>query len=459
MAAVAPAIERALDRLERPLSVAIIGHVSAGKSTLVNALAGRDVAATGAGETTLVSWWLRKGRWERVIVRRRGDVPLELAIGDEPALGDDELDLNASEPITVWIDSPLLDGLVLIDTPGLFSASDDARSARARELVRGQTLGAAGGADAVLYVSADAPGAARDVAALDAFAAGLPDLGHAPTNAVVVLTKADRFWPGIDDPLITAARALEGVRDAWRTRAWQALPVAALLAAPRLGDEVMAGLRAFAGAADLAAAIRVAAARARTGRLDSVEARALRELGAYGCWVAAGELARGGDPRPALRAASGIDAVRSAVEHTFRNRAQTIRTDRLLRELAQLVLRPTTGEAEAARLHEVIDEVRAGPHGVGLRSLVALRLAADPRIRLGDDARHELRALFSGHSPAERLGAEPGTGVEALSGRARDRARWWRAVEAMRPAAPDRRWLAGQAAAALEALARGLDAG
>ena len=59
--AVAPAVERAFDRLDRPLVIAVIGHVSAGKSTLVNALAGRDVAATGAGETTLVSWWLRHG--------------------------------------------------------------------------------------------------------------------------------------------------------------------------------------------------------------------------------------------------------------------------------------------------------------------------------------------------------------------------------------------------------------
>ena len=455
MADVAPAIERAIDRLDRPLVVAIIGHVSAGKSTLVNALAGRDVAATGAGETTLVSWWLRKGASERVIVRRRGTVPLELAIGDEPQLGDDELDLDAAEPITVWIESPLLDGLVLVDTPGLFSAGDDARSARARDLVRDQTMGAAGGADAVLYVSADAPGAARDAAELDAFAAGLPDLGHAPTNAVVVLTKADRFWPG--DPLATAARALEGARDVWRTRAWQALPVTALLAAPRLDDEVLDGLRAFADSGE--SAVRLAAARARAGQLDGVQAKALRELGAYGCSVGANAVARGEDPRAVLRAASGIDAVRAAVERTFRDRALTIRTDRLLRELTQLALRPTTGENDAARLHEVIDEVRAGPHGAGLRTLVALRLAADPRIRISDDARDELRLLFSGGSPRERLGVEPGTDAATLIARARGRARWWRALEAMRPAAPDRRWLAAQAAATLEAVARGVDAG
>jgi hypothetical protein len=372
MAPVAPAVERAVDRLDRPLVVAIVGPVSAGKSTLVNALAGRDVAATGAGETTLVSWWLRRGAAERVVLRRRAALPLEFPLGVQPP--GDELDLEAAEPITVWIDSPLLDGLVLVDTPGIFSATDDARSARARALVRDQTLGAAGGADAVLYVSADAPGAARDVAELDAFSGGLPDLGHAPTNAVVVLTKADRFWPG--DPLTTASRALEGARDAWRTRAWQALPVAALLATARPDDELLTELRGLSHAVDVSAAVRVAVARARHGE----GGRALRELGAYGCFVAASALAADEDVAAALRAASGIEAVRAAVEETFRARALTMRTDRLLRELTQLALR--CGEPQAGRLHEAIDEIRAGPHGAGLRTLLALRVAAYPGVRI-----------------------------------------------------------------------------
>src|SRR3954447_24768479 len=106
--ALAPAIERALDRLDRPLVVAVTGHVSAGKSTLINALAGRSVTATGATETTLVSWWLRRGSEERVVVKRRALAPLVLGIGAALELGEDELDLDAVEPITVWLNSHLL---------------------------------------------------------------------------------------------------------------------------------------------------------------------------------------------------------------------------------------------------------------------------------------------------------------------------------------------------------------
>src|SRR3954468_16721574 len=236
LAALAPAIERALDRLDRPLVVAVTGHVSAGKSTLINALAGRSVTATGATETTLVSWWLRRGSEERVVVKRRGTAaPLTLGIGAALDLGEDELDIDAVEPITVWLDSHLLDDLVLVDTPGLFSPNDE-RSARARALVHAQTGRAAAGADAVVHVTSEAPGAKRETAELDAFAAGFPDLGHAPTNALIVMTKADCYWPASDDPRATAGKALDSARAAWRSRAWQAIPVAALLAEAELSD-------------------------------------------------------------------------------------------------------------------------------------------------------------------------------------------------------------------------------
>ena len=294
---------------------------------------------------------------------------------------------------------------MLVDTPGLFSAGDDARSARARDLVREQTMGAAGGADAVLYVSADAPGAARDAAELDAFAAGLPDLGHAPTNAVVVLTKADRFWPG--DPLATAARALEGARDVWRTRAWQALPVTALLAAPRLDDEVLDGLRAFADAGE--SAVRLAAARARAGRLDGAEARALRELGAYGCAVGVRARWRAAtDPRAALRAASGIDAVRAAVERTFRDRALTIRTDRLLRELTRIALRPTT---ERGRSRAPARGDRRGARRTARRRTAhAGRAAARRRPADPDRRRRPRRAATAVHGWVAARAARRGAG-------------------------------------------------
>lgn len=451
--ALAPAIERALDRLDRPLVVAVTGHVSAGKSTLINALAGRSVTATGATETTLVSWWLRRGSDERVVVKRRAGAPLVLGIGADLDIGEDELDLDAVEPITVWLSSHLLDDLVLVDTPGLFSPNDE-RSARARELVHAQTGRAAAGADAVVHVTSEAPGAKREAAELDAFAAGFPDLGHAPTNALIVMTKADRYWPASADPRATAGTALDSARAAWRSRAWQAIPVAALLAEAQLSEDDRAALARLAASDRLDSAIRLLAARARSGGAPAAEAGLLQRLGPYGVAVAARAVAAGDDPAAALHAASGIDEVRRAIDQMFRARTQTMRTDRMLRELEALAFQRDVAPAAAARLRAAVDDVRAGQDGAGLRVLLALRLAADPRVRLSEDARDEVRAVFGSATAGARLAVAPGSGPAVPRALARERARWWRALEMVRPSAPDRRWLAAQVAAAYDQIAR-----
>ena len=66
--AVGRSIEIALERLEQPMQLAIIGRLSSSKSTLVNALLGNpDIAKTDKSEETYNVSWVKYGENENEI--------------------------------------------------------------------------------------------------------------------------------------------------------------------------------------------------------------------------------------------------------------------------------------------------------------------------------------------------------------------------------------------------------
>ncbi len=115
-------------RLDGPLRVAIAGKVKAGKSTLLNALVGENVAPTDASECTRVVTWYRNSHVYRVTAAMFEGPPVELRFRrSERAL---EVDLegrpaDAIQYLDVEWPSARLEDIVLIDTPGLASISDD----------------------------------------------------------------------------------------------------------------------------------------------------------------------------------------------------------------------------------------------------------------------------------------------------------------------------------------------
>ncbi|BCB76403.1 hypothetical protein Pflav_028130 [Phytohabitans flavus] len=114
-------------RIDEPLRVAIAGKIKAGKSTLLNALVGEELAATDAGECTrIVTWYadgptyavtahLRDGAAEqRPFQRVAGAVQISLG---RPAEEVDHLEVR--------VPSARLRRHTLIDTPGIASLSTD----------------------------------------------------------------------------------------------------------------------------------------------------------------------------------------------------------------------------------------------------------------------------------------------------------------------------------------------
>jgi Dynamin family len=62
-------------RVDEPLRVAIAGKIKAGKSTLLNALVGEELAATDAGECTRIVTWYADGPTYSVTAHLKGGPP------------------------------------------------------------------------------------------------------------------------------------------------------------------------------------------------------------------------------------------------------------------------------------------------------------------------------------------------------------------------------------------------
>ena len=134
----AATLTECLERLDQPLRVALAGSLKAGKSTLLNALVGQDIAPTDATECTKVVTWYRSGstpsvtawydgdRSAHVPVQRRGG-RLTFDLGELTAAHVDRLDVE-------W-PARTLTQTTIIDTPGTSSLSPDVSERSLRLLV------------------------------------------------------------------------------------------------------------------------------------------------------------------------------------------------------------------------------------------------------------------------------------------------------------------------------------
>src|ERR1700709_2919814 len=77
-------------RLNQPIRIALAGTLKAGKSTLVNALVGEDMAPTDATEATRIVTWFRNGATPKVTANHRGgrrsNVPIARGASDQRGL-------------------------------------------------------------------------------------------------------------------------------------------------------------------------------------------------------------------------------------------------------------------------------------------------------------------------------------------------------------------------------------
>ena len=127
-------------RLNEPIRIALAGTLKAGKSTLVNALVGEDIAPTDATEATRLVTRFRHGPTPKVTANHRGGRRTNVPITRDAVEGGltfsfDGLDAGDVEDLDVqWPAAELID-TTIIDTPGTSSLSRDVSERTLRLLI------------------------------------------------------------------------------------------------------------------------------------------------------------------------------------------------------------------------------------------------------------------------------------------------------------------------------------
>lgn len=431
-------------RLDEPLRVAIAGKVKAGKSTLLNALVGDELAPTDAGECTRFVWWFHDGITYRAVLHpRRGDpVPVRFTRQS----GAIEVDLGGVAPgdidhLDVEWPSAALRTMTLIDTPGIASATPELAAA-ARDFLAPED-GRTTPADAVLYLMRHVHPA--DVRFLEAF----HDDEYArpnPLNTIAVLSRADELGVARPDAMESAERVAARYREDRKLRrlCQAVVPVAGLLAqaAGTLREEEfrlvgqLAALPA-AGLDDLLLSVDRFSATPSTVPAEQ-RAELLRRLGLFGVRLACslvgtGRATTARQLSAALLEASRIGDLRDLLATQFTARRDLLKGRAVLLALGAHVQRcPVPG---SGALDVAIERIESSAHELAeVRLLNALRTGAVP---MRDADRLDAERLLGGDGADahHRLGLEADAGASAIADAVSAAlARWQRRAE--NPLAP-----------------------
>jgi hypothetical protein len=414
-----------LARLDEPLRVAVAGKVKAGKSTLLNALVGEELAPTDEGECTRIVTWYRNGITYRVTLHGRDGSARQAPFGrDAGAIEVDLGDTDAADVERLEVEWPsrALEGITLIDTPGIGSLSEDVSARTVSFLSPGDELVTP--ADAVLYLMRHLH--ATDLDFLETFhdqEAAQPT----PVNAIGVLSRADEVAVGRLDAMESAARiAARYRRDPKVRRLVQTVvPVAGLLAqsGTTLREAEFAALSAFAAEpatttdALFLSADRFVNADAPFALTTMEREHLLDRLGLFGVKLAT-QVLRTGQASTANQLAnelvrrSGLVELRETLLSQFAGRRDLLKARTAL--LAVDGLAHASPVAGADKLLSEVERVTAGAHELAeLRLLNAVRSGS---VEAGAAVLEEMEVLLgaSGTADAVRLGVPATAGPDEI---------------------------------------------
>ena len=408
-------LDRIAARLNQPIRIALAGTLKAGKSTLVNALVGENIAPTDATEATRIVTWFRHGPTPKVTANhvggRRSNVPIARERGLTFEFGgldpNDIVDLDVEWPAAELIDA------TIIDTPGTSSLSRDVSARTLRLLVPDDGVPRV---DAVVFLLRTLN--AADIALLKMI--GELVGGSAGALGVIgVASRADEIGAGRLDAMMSANDiANRFTTELDRTGICQAVvPVSGLLAltARTLRQSEFAALEKLAGV-DPAELNKAMLSVDRFVRADSAlpvdaqtRAQLLDRFGMFGIRISIAVILSGvGDSvtlADELLERSGLVALRDVIDQQFAQRSELLKAHTALLSLRRFV--EAHPIAATPRIIADIDPLLADTH-----AFEELRLLSQLHSRsttLTDDEIASLRRIIGGvgTDPASRLGLTP----------------------------------------------------
>ncbi|MDL5158948.1 dynamin family protein [Actinomycetospora termitidis] len=432
-------------RLAEPrIRIAIGGRIKAGKSTMVNALLGQRLAATGVGETTMLVSWFQHGPQDRVRVHRQDG-----SVSIVPAARGGGVPEHIEDPATVSyleVETPneaLARRHTVVDTPGLNSLS----------ALDAYSLAAMADADAVVYLMPH-PGE-NDLAALESIRSSAGELRLGAANLIGVLSRIDTL-SGAENPWPDARRVAERYAGELSSALSTVVPVVGLMAETGLGADFAEGDHAAVRALtavdpvdleDALLSVQDFLAWPDCPVSEERRHRLLRLLGLYGTSVAV-EVVRGGSRTTAdllaeLTRRSGIDTVLHHIERVFVAGADRLRATAAVAALEELVWRDDgsclADRPVLVRLRAELDRVRLEPAMRQVELAKGLADVARGLLRLETTDLQALTALATGADDAARLGLPRSAGPDRIRDAADVRIRRWRTLEG-RPSRPLQRY-------------------
>lgn len=117
----APRVQRLLEFAESRFTLAIVGQMRGGKSSLLNALIGVDLAAVGVNETTATINWFTHGTGEqtrRFRVHWKGRPPEDRSLDEKEQWVGESSRAAETRKLEFFADTEFLRTADVVDTPG-----------------------------------------------------------------------------------------------------------------------------------------------------------------------------------------------------------------------------------------------------------------------------------------------------------------------------------------------------